>query len=87
MLRTIHSTTQLSIYGAVWSWCIDLAEKMHGQTSTGVDRSISEENDQLSKQVDPQKVGSSGRNQPKTEGAAGNCWRDHLRRFGRMNQD
>ena len=43
MLRTIHSTNQLSIYGAVSSWCDELVEQMHGQTSTGVDRSISEE--------------------------------------------
>ena len=56
MIRTIHSASQLSIYGAVSSWCIDLAEKMHGQTSTEVDRSISEEKDQLSKQLDPQEV-------------------------------
>ena len=44
MLRTVHSAHQLSVYEAVSSWCMDLAEKMHGQTSTGVDRSISEEN-------------------------------------------
>ena len=56
MLRTIHSGNQLSIYGAVSNWCIDLAEKMHGQTSTGVDTSISEENDQISKHLDSQEV-------------------------------
>ena len=43
MLRTIHSANQLSVYGAVSSWCIDLAEKMQGQKSTAVDRSISED--------------------------------------------
>ena len=78
MLRTIHSANQLSVHGAVSSWCIDLAEKMHGQTSTGVDRSISDENDQLTKRLDPQEVGSLVRNQPKTEGVAGNCWHVHL---------
>ena len=60
---------------------------MHDQTSTGVDGSISEENDQLSKQLDPQEVGSLVRNQPKTEGVAGNCWQDHLQRFEMVNQD
>ena len=75
------------MHGAVSNWCIDLAEKMHDQTSTGVDRSISEENDQHSKQLDPQEVGSLVRNQPKTEGAAGQCWRDHLQRFEMMNPD
>ena len=43
MLRTIHSANQLCVYGAVSSWCIDLAEKMQGQASTAVDRSISED--------------------------------------------
>ena len=40
--------------------------------------SISEENEQLSKQLDQQEVGSLVRNQAKTEGASGNCWRDHF---------
>ena len=35
MLRTIHSANQLSVHGAVSCWCTDLAEKMHGETSTG----------------------------------------------------
>ena len=87
MLRTIHSANQLSIDGAVSNWCVDLAEKMHDQTSTGVDRSISEGNDEISKQLDPQKVGSLVRNQLKTEGVAENCWRDHLQRFEMMNPD
>ena len=60
---------------------------MYGQTSTGVERSISKENDQLTKQLDPQQVGSLVRNQPKTEGVAGNCWHVHLPRFEMMNPD
>ena len=48
LLRTLHSANQLSIYGAVSSWCDDLAEKMPGQTSMDVDKSISKVNDQLS---------------------------------------
>ena len=83
MLRTIHSANQLSVYGAVSSWCIGLTEKMHDQTPTGVDRSISEESDQQLNQLDPQEVGSMVRNQPKTEEVAGNCWHDHLKRFHR----
>ena len=73
MLRTIHSANQLSFYGGVSSWCIDLPEKMHDETSTGVDRFISEEKDQMKKQLFPQEVGSLVRNQPKTEGVSGNC--------------
>ena len=87
MLRTIHSANQLSFYGGVSIWCIDLAEKMHDQTSTGVDRFTSEEKDQMKKQLFPQEVCSLVRNQPKTEGVAGNCWRDHLQRFEMMNPD
>ena len=58
LLRTIHSANQLSIYGAVSSWCDELAEQMPGQTSLGVDKYISKVNDPLSKQLDPQEVGS-----------------------------
>ena len=85
MQRTVHSANQLSIYGAVSSWNIDLAENILGHTSAGVDRSSSEENDQLSKQLNPQEVGSLVRHQPKTEGVAGNSWGDHLQRFDMMN--
>ena len=74
-------------YGAVSSWCEELAEKMLGQTSLGVDNSISKVNDQLSKQLDPQDIGSVVQNQPRTEEAAGNCWRDHLQRFKMLDQD
>ena len=40
IMRTIHSTNQLSIHGAVSSWCDELAEKTHDETSTGMNRSI-----------------------------------------------
>ena len=70
------------------SWCIDVAEKMHGHpASTGVDRIISTGNDQLTKQLDRQEVGSLIRSQPMTEGVAGNCWHVHLQRFAMMNPD
>ena len=65
MLRTIHSTNQHSVHGAVSSWCIHWLG--------------------WSKQLDPQEVGSLLRNQPKTEGVAGNCWHDHLQRFEMMS--
>ena len=47
----------------------------------GVDKSTSKDNDQLSKQLNPQEVGSLVQNQTWTEEAAGNSWRDHLQRF------
>ena len=56
LLRTIHTANQISIFGAVSSWCEDLVENVLGQTSMGVDRSISKMNDQLSNQPNPQEV-------------------------------
>ena len=79
--RTIHSANQLSINGAVSSWCEELAAKTLGQTSTGVIKSMSKVNDQLSTQLNPQEIGSMVQNQMRTHAAAGNCWRDHLQRF------
>ena len=43
--------------------------------------STSEENVQLSQQLDPQEVGSLARSSQRTQGATGNCWREHVRRF------
>ena len=83
----IHSANQLSIYGAVSSWCDELAEEMPGQTSLGVDKSSSKVDDQLTKHLDPQEVGSVVQNQTRTEEAAGNCWRDHIQRFKMLDPD
>ena len=58
LFRTIHSANQLSICGAVSSWCEDFAEKIPGQTSMGVDRSVSKAIDPLSKQLNLQNVAS-----------------------------
>ena len=60
-MRTIHSANQFSVHGAVSSWCIALSERMQGQKSTGVTMSISEENEQLPQQLDPQEVASLAR--------------------------
>ena len=53
---------------------------MQGQESTGVNMFISEENEHLSQQLDPQEVGFLARSSPRTQGAAGNCCRDHLKK-------
>ena len=53
----------------------------------GVDKSISKVDGQLSKQLDPQEVGSSVQKQTRTEEAAGHCWRDHLQRFKMLDPD
>ena len=67
IMRTIHSANQLSIYGAVSSWCIDLSGRMQGPEFLGMSLSISEENEQLSQQLNPQEVGSLARSSPKTK--------------------
>ena len=66
-MRTIRSANHLSVHGAVSSWCIDLSESMQGEAFTGVNMSSSEENEQLSQQLDPQEVGSLARSSPKTQ--------------------
>ena len=59
IMRTMHWGNQVSVYGAVSSWFTDLSERMQGQKSTGVNKTfISEENEQLSQQLDPQEVAS-----------------------------
>ena len=60
---------------------------MLGRKSTGVNMSDSEENEQLSQQLDRQEVGSLVRSSPKTQGAAGNCWREHLQKFEMMTSE
>ena len=67
------SKKTLSIYGAVSIWC-------RGQESTGVNMFISEGNEKLSQQLNPQEVGSLARSTHRTEGTARNCWREHLAR-------
>ena len=71
-LDCFHSANQHSIYGAVSSWCDELGEQMPGQTSMGVDKSISKVDEQVTKHLDPQEVGSLRQNQTRTEAAAGN---------------
>ena len=46
--------------------------------------SISEENDKLSQQLNPQEVGSLARSSHRTKGATGNCWQDLFQRFHMM---
>ena len=66
IIRTIHSANQLSVYGAVSSWCEDLSESLQGHESTrSVNMSISVENEQLSQQLDPQEDGSLARSRGK----------------------
>ena len=84
-LRTVQSANQLSICGAVLSWCEDLADKIPGQTSSGVDGSSARMNGQSSKRLHPQRSGFLD-TEPKEE-VAGHSWHDHLRRFNLLDPD
>ena len=54
----MSSANQFSIDGAVSSWCVDFSGRMQGQESNGMNVSISEENENLSQQLNPQEIGS-----------------------------
>ena len=45
LFRTIHSANQLSIYGAVASWCEDLDQRVPGQTHVTMEKSVAKAND------------------------------------------
>ena len=47
LFRTIHSANQLSIYGAVSSWCEELAQWIPGQNELTSEKSVAKENEQL----------------------------------------
>ena len=64
ILRTIHSANQLSINGAVSSWCIGLSGRMQGQESTAMNMSITEENEQPSQPLNPQEA-HQGQKEPR----------------------
>ena len=85
LLRTVQSANQLSICGAALSWCEDLADKIPGQTSSGVDGSSARMNGQSSKRLNPQRSGFLD-TEPKEE-VAGHSWHDHLRRFNLLDPD
>ena len=53
VIRTIHSANQLSMYGAVASWCEQCAQMIPGETSTIMDKSVAKENNQLSQKLEP----------------------------------
>ena len=59
-IRTIHSANQLSIDGAVASWCEELAQLIPGQTHVFRENTVAKANDQLSQQLEPQEVDFPG---------------------------
>ena len=60
------------------SWCEELSQRILGQISLSVDKSISRVNHKLSKKLDPQEVDSLVQNPTRTDGAPGDRLRDYL---------
>ena len=55
--RTIHFANQLSVYGAVSSWCEEFGQRPDEKEPTS-EQFVEEENEQLLKSVRPQEVNS-----------------------------
>ena len=55
LFRTIHSANQLSIYGAVSSWCEEFGRKPNEKGST-TESFVAKESEQRQKNVKPQEV-------------------------------
>ena len=57
LIRTIHSSNQLSINGAVSSWCEEFGQEPNEKEST-MERFVAKEKEQLLKNVKPKEVNS-----------------------------
>ena len=57
LFRTLHSATQLSIFGAFSSWCEEFGQRPNGREPTS-EMFVTKENEQLLKNVKPQEVNS-----------------------------
>ena len=55
---TIHSANQVSIFGAVASWCEELAQTIPGQTHMIMEKSVAKTIDQLYQKLELQEVDS-----------------------------
>ena len=56
LIRTIHSAAQVSIYGAVSSWCEEFAQRTPNQKEPTAERFAAKENEQPLKNMKPQDV-------------------------------
>ena len=81
LFRTIHSANQLSIFGAVASWCENLAQLIPGQTYVFTEKYVAKANDQSSQKLEPQEVDSLVQTPRRNDDAAGNRLRVYLQRF------
>ena len=87
MFRTIHLANRLSMYGAISSWCEELAQWILGQNELTMEKSVAKENGQLHKNVKPQEVNSLVQTPRSNDGASGNRLREQLQRFGTLEKE
>ena len=59
LFRTIHSANQISIYGAVSSWCEEFGQRPDEKDPTS-ERFVAKENEQLLRNVTPKEGNSLG---------------------------
>ena len=81
LFRTIHPANQLSIYGAVSSWCEEFAQRTPIQKESISEKFAAEENEQLQKNVKPREVNSLVQTPRIDNRASGNRLRECLQRF------
>ena len=81
LCRTIHPANQLSIYGAVSSWCEEFAQRTPIQKESTSEKFAAKENEQLQKNVKPREVNSLVQTPRIDNRASGNRLRECLQRF------
>ena len=72
---------QLSIYGAVASWCDDLAQRIPGQNELIMEKSAANENEQVLKKPEPQEVTSWVQTPRRNDEAVRNSLRECLKKY------
>ena len=87
LFRTSHSANQLSTYGAVSSWCEELAQRIPSRNELTVDKYVAKENEHLLTNVKPQEVNSLVQTPRSDNEASGNRLRECLQRFGTLEKD
>ena len=81
LFRTIHSANQVSVHGAVSSWCKEFGQKIPHQKESTLEWFVAKENEQLLKNVQPQEVNSLLQTPRSDDPASGNTLRECLGNF------
>ena len=83
--RTSHSANQLSIFGAVSSWCEVFGQRPHEKEPTS-EVFVAKENEQRLKNVNPQEVNSLVQTPRSGDPASGNRLRECLQTFETLEE-